>query len=117
MALGFKIFTVAEALSKAFRENTDKQSGQISTIIKDSNGNEINIADATITYTQAIENDEQGKAIFIGLATPGSAKSAAAWQIRKITYDGNSAATDIQFANSSNAFDQIWNDRAGLSYG
>lgn len=28
--MGFKMFTVVEAISKAFRENADKQSGQIS---------------------------------------------------------------------------------------
>ncbi len=110
------MFTVTEALSKAFRENSDKQSGQISVISKDDDGNVIFISPSDYN-TQAIENDSEGKAIFIGLATPGSAKSAAAWQIKKITYDGNSAATDIQFANSSTAFNQIWDDRSGLSFG
>ena len=39
--MGFKMFTVAEALSKAFRENSDKQSGQISVTLVDSSGNSI----------------------------------------------------------------------------
>ncbi len=113
--MGFKIFTPSESLSKAFRENSDKQSGQISVTSKDSEGNII-FSDAEINYTQALENDSNGQPLFIGLATPGSAKSAASWQIRKITYSGV-FITDVQFANSSTAFNQIWNDRAGLSYG
>lgn len=97
-----KMFTVAEALSKAFRENPDKQSGQISITQVES-------------YTQALENDSDGKAIFIGLADPGSAKNAASWQIRKITYSGF-AVTDIQFADGDANFDNVWDDRSGLSY-
>ncbi len=36
--MGFKMFTVAEALSKAFRENSDKQSGQFSVTLVTSSG-------------------------------------------------------------------------------
>ena len=115
MALGFQNFTTSEALSKAFRENSDKQSGQISVILKDELGNVI-FSDAELNFTQVMENDGEGKVIFIGLAVPGSAKSAASWQIRKITYDGIGAATNIQFANSSTAFNQIWDNRSGLAY-
>lgn len=42
--MGFKMFTVAEALSKAFRENSDKQSGQISVNIVDTSGNPLKIS-------------------------------------------------------------------------
>ena len=36
--MGFKMFTLAEAISKAFRENSDKQSGQISVTLVSSTG-------------------------------------------------------------------------------
>ena len=113
--MAFKMFTIAELLSKAFRENSDKQSGQISVVKTDSSGNVV-FSDGELNYTQAMENNSNGQPIFIGLAAPGSAKSAASWQIRKITYSGV-FITDVEFANSSNAFDQVWNDRGGLSYG
>lgn len=80
----------------------------------DSSGNSI-ISNADLNFTQALENDSDGKAIFIGLAEPGTAKSADSWQIRKITYSGF-AVTDIQFAGGTNNFDQVWNDRSSLSY-
>lgn len=67
------------------------------------------------TYTVAIENDVDGNPIYIGLAPQGSAKSAAAWQIRKLTFaSGN--PTDIQFAGGTSAFTSIWDNRSGLSY-
>ncbi len=73
------------------------------------------VSDGELNYTQALENDSQGKATFIGLAEPGTAKSAAFWQIRKITYSGFSV-TDVQFADGDNNFNNVWDDRAGLSY-
>ncbi len=39
--MGFEIFTPTEALSKAFRENSDKQSGQFSVNLVDTSGNPI----------------------------------------------------------------------------
>lgn len=47
--MGFKMFTPAEALSKAFRENSDKQSGQISVTLVNSSGE-------SIKFTQLEEN-------------------------------------------------------------
>ncbi len=69
-----------------------------------------------ITYTQKIENDSSGRPIFIGLAKPGTATSKALWQIRKITYDGSGFLTDVQWAGGNATFNQVWDDRAGLSY-
>ena len=67
------------------------------------------------TFTQAIENNGVGIPLFIGFAAPGSAKSAASWQIRKITTSGN-FITDVQFADGDALFNNVWDDRAGLSY-
>lgn len=55
-------------------------------------------------------------AVYIGYAAPGTAKSAAAWQIRKITYDSNNNITDIQFASGVNDYTKVWDDRATYSY-
>ena len=54
--------------------------------------------------------------IYIGLATPGSLTSAAVWQIRLLTWDGNNNPTQIQYANGSPSFDQIYDNRGNLSY-
>lgn len=66
-------------------------------------------------FTQAI--DYVGTSpVYIGLAALGSAKSAAVWQIRKLTYDGSGNPTDVQYANGAQAFDAIWDNRTSLSY-
>jgi hypothetical protein len=65
-------------------------------------------------YTQAIENSGSNP-IYIGEATPGTAKSAAGWRIKKLTYSSD-VITDVQWANGSAAFDFVWNDRASYTY-
>ena len=64
----------------------------------------------------AMENDSNGRAVYIGYAMPGSAKSSARWQIRKITYDSNGFITDIQFASGELEFNKIWENRAIYIY-
>lgn len=53
--------------------------------------------------------------IYIGKAQPGTAKSAALWQIQKLTYDGNNV-TDVQWADGDTDYDNVWNNRDSLSY-
>lgn len=65
---------------------------------------------------QACVNNANGQVIYLGYAQPGTAKTAAAWQIRKITYDANGAMTDVEFAEGSNAFNKVWNSYATYSY-
>lgn len=52
---------------------------------------------------------------FVGKAEPGSATSAAVWQIMKLTYSGNNV-TDVEWADGNLNFDNVWDNRAGLSY-
>lgn len=54
--------------------------------------------------------------VYLGQATPGTATSTALWQIRKLTFDGNNNITKIEYANGSPSFNQVYDDRAGLSY-
>ena len=64
----------------------------------------------------AVDYDANNNPIYIGTAPQGSAKSAAAWQIRKLIFDGANNVTDIQYAAGSLLYNQIWNDRVGLTY-
>ena len=47
--------------------------------------------------------------MYVGEAAPGTASSSASWRVKKIT------ATNVLYAGTG-AFDQVWNDRAGLIY-
>lgn len=59
----------------------------------------IDEASATVTY--------------IGSAVPGTAASAASWQIKKID---SSSGTIINFADGTSNFTKVWNDRASYTY-
>ncbi len=63
-----------------------------------------------------IEYDGNSNPIYIGAAAPGTLTSQAYWMIRKLTFDGNSNVTSIKYANGTPVFDQIYDNRAGLSY-
>ncbi len=66
-------------------------------------------------YIQRISYNASNFAEYIGLAKPGTAISAAGWQIKKLTYSG-SFVTEINFAGGDLNFDKVWNNRSGLSY-
>lgn len=53
--------------------------------------------------------------IYYGLAAIGSATSAAVWQVRKFAYTGSNM-TSQTWADGDNYFNNIWDDRASLSY-
>jgi hypothetical protein len=63
----------------------------------------------------AISIDEPSSSVtYIGQAVMGTATSAASWQIKKITVSGT--VTSITWADANDSFDNIWDNRASLSY-
>lgn len=59
--------------------------------------------------------DEASSTItYIGKAAIGTATSAASWQIQKILVSGT--VTSITYAGGTDNYDQIWDNRASLSY-
>jgi hypothetical protein len=55
-----------------------------------------------------------GTITYIGKALAGTATSAATWQIKRI--EDVSTETIILFADGNTSFDNVWNDRASLTY-
>lgn len=51
---------------------------------------------------------------YIGKAAVGSSAASAVWQIKKL--DSNTLALDKTWADGDDNFDNIWNNRASLSY-
>ncbi len=49
--------------------------------------------------------------IYLGQAAYGSLESEAKWQIKKID-----TSSGVSITNASNGFNQIWNNRASLTY-
>ncbi len=54
--------------------------------------------------------------VYEGYAAPGTATTAAAWQIVKHTYDGSNNRLTTMFAGGTNDYNQVWDNRASLSY-
>lgn len=51
---------------------------------------------------------------YLGVAKLGTAGSDAKWQIRRI--QKVSSVTSIQYADGNRRFDNVWDDRASLTY-
>lgn len=55
--------------------------------------------------------------LYIGEADPGTATSVARWRIKKITYTaGTDSAESILWANGNMDFNNVWDNRASLTY-
>lgn len=51
--------------------------------------------------------------LYLGTAAAGSADAAAVWQIQQID---TTSGVEVLFADGNTNYDNIWNNRAGLSY-
>lgn len=51
---------------------------------------------------------------YIGKAEPGSVEGNAVWQIQRLTVSGT--ITSVEWAGGIDAFDNVWDQRASLSY-
>ena len=56
-----------------------------------------------------------GQIIYKGMARPGTATSAAKWQIAKMTYSGT-GITQINWGSGSSECAFVWDDRATYTY-
>jgi hypothetical protein len=52
--------------------------------------------------------------IYIGEATTGASDSSPLWRIRRLQLSGT--VTSIQYADGDTQFDNVWSNRASLSY-
>lgn len=72
--------------------------------------------ESTESYLQRFDYDANGNAIYLGRADIGSLSSEAKWQIKRLSYSGSNV-TIIEFASSTDAFNQAWDSRTSLTYG
>jgi len=71
----------------------------------------------TLVSPNAIRQDYVGgnQPIYMGEAEPGTLNSEKRWRIRRLTYNGTKLET-IEWADGNGNFDNVWDDRASLSY-
>ncbi len=63
----------------------------------------------------AVIIDESGDLTYVGHADPGTATSAALWRIRRLDASSDPDLT-IMWADGDDSFDNVWDNRATLSY-
>ena len=62
----------------------------------------------------ALRLDSVGAITYVGEASPSSVESAAVWRIKRL--DETGPDLDIVWADGNASFDNVWDDRAILSY-
>lgn len=59
-----------------------------------------------------------GQPVYVGCADPTEDKTTAdaVWKIMKLEYDGNDQVISRKWADGDTLFNNVWDDRAALSY-
>lgn len=71
---------------------------------------------SSAVYATRVDTASTPSVTYVGKALPGTATSAASWQIQKIDESGTPETTVITFADGNADFDNIWDNRTSLSY-
>ena len=70
------------------------------------------VTQSTGASQYSLRMDEGATYTYIGEAAPGSLTSGSVWRVKRLT----NADTTIKWANGAAEFDQVWDDRAILTY-
>ena len=117
----------AEALKTVVSNPEDFLTSDLTDSIKIGDGTGTNFAGVTevnsrsalntlaIDATESVYIDEASSTVtYFGYAAAGGSTSSAVWKIKKLTVSGT--VTSILFADGNSNYDNIWNNRASLSY-
>lgn len=73
------------------------------------------VGDDDVTYAKRTDFENNDTIIYIGEAIPGSIDSASVWRMKRLTLNAEGDVTE-EWADGNANFDNIWNNRATLSY-
>ena len=83
---------------------------------REGNKNYLDINGVGPAYAERLDNTANNRlTLYHGWAAPASATSAAVWRIKKFTYSNN-RLTQTEWADGNGEYDNIWDNRASLSY-
>lgn len=82
-------------------------------------GLEVTVTNPSLTVSstgdEALRLDEASASVsYVGTAATGSGEGSAVWKIKKITISGT--VTSITWADGNGNYDNVWSNRASLSY-
>jgi hypothetical protein len=90
-----------------FREGSDGTTTVRVSVVDDLSG-------ATSSDLATIVDDASSTVTYVGTALIGSATSSAVWKIKKLTESGSLLI--ITWADGNSSADNVWDDRASLTY-
>lgn len=67
-------------------------------------------------YSKELDYDANGNVIYFGEAIGGTPTSASFWRIKRLSYDASGNLLSALWAEGSNTFVNVWDNRVGLSY-
>lgn len=78
--------------------------------VEDGNGGtrQLSVNDFGSAFT--VRLDEVGDVIYVGEAQPGTGPSEPLWRIKKVD------STSVEWADGDTLFNNVWDDRADLTY-
>lgn len=83
----------------------------VRTTLVDASGSAVTIGSPNL----ALQLDEAGDITYVGEATIASTTSSAVWRIKRLDESGNPELI-IKWADGDDNFDNVWDDRASLTY-
>lgn len=67
-------------------------------------------------YTLLLDDVTTTSVTYVGKATIGTATSSALWQIKKLDESSTPVTLSVKWAGGGASFNQVWDNRASLSY-
>jgi hypothetical protein len=78
---------------------------------------ELALAELNMEYATRLDNDASPPTVsYFGTAETGSAEGSAVWRIKKIVYGAVDGDVTVTWADGNANFDNVWTNRAALSY-
>jgi hypothetical protein len=96
-----------------FRDTGDESTSKVAVSIEQDISNPIPVSGVTLKLKLILEEISSSLS-YLGEAVPGTLDSDALWRISKI--ETISGVTTVSFADGDASFDNIWDDRATLTY-
>jgi hypothetical protein len=78
----------------------------------------VTILEDDLNLSTRFDETASGVVLYLGEADPGTTEAASLWRIQQITFLNQPSEDDLQilWADGDNGFNNVWDDRLGLSY-
>jgi hypothetical protein len=78
----------------------------------------VTVLENDLNLSTRFDDTASGAVLYLGEADPGELEASATWRIQQITFTNLPSEDDLQvlWADGDNNFNNVWDDRLGLSY-